>query len=89
VPVTRLANPDMTADDFYRVNKRILTFDTSVDNWLVKIGSSANPIYSVVESQYFFRLAGLSFEEMMVYSSFQNRAPSRANQGPLLWPVVL
>jgi hypothetical protein len=43
---------------------RILTFDTSVHNRLVDIGESANPIYAAIESQYFFRLAGLSFEEM-------------------------
>ena len=32
---------------------------------LVKIGASSNPIYAAIKSQYFFRLAGLSFEEMV------------------------
>jgi hypothetical protein len=59
------ANPGKTVEDFYKENRRILTFDTSVHNQLVKIGASANPIYTAVKSQYFFRLAGLSFEEMI------------------------
>jgi hypothetical protein len=59
------ANPGKTMGDFYRENRRVLTFDTSVHNRLVKIGASSNPIYAAIKSQYFFRLAGLSFEEMM------------------------
>jgi hypothetical protein len=59
------ANPGKTMEDFYREKRRILTFDTSVHNRLVKIGASANPIYAAIKSQYFFRLAGLSFEEMI------------------------
>jgi hypothetical protein len=59
------ANPGKTMEDFYRENRRVLTFDTSVHNRLVKIGTSSNPIYVAIKSQYFFRLAGLSFEEMM------------------------
>jgi hypothetical protein len=59
------ANPGKTMEDFHRENRRVLTFDTSVHNRLVKIGASSNPIYAAVKSQYFFRLAGLSFEEMM------------------------
>jgi hypothetical protein len=58
-------NPGKTVEDFYRENRRVLTFDTSVHNQLVKIGASSNPIYATIKSQYFFRLAGLSFEEMM------------------------
>lgn len=54
-----------TAEDFYRQNRRVLTFDTSVHNRLVKIGASSNSIYEAIKSRYFFRLAGLSFEEMM------------------------
>ena len=67
------ANPGKTVEDFNRENKRILTFDTSVHNRLVKIGASANPIYSAVRSQYFFRLAGLSFEEMISTPQFADR----------------
>lgn len=59
------ANPGKTMEDFYRENRQVLTFDTSVHNQLVKIGASSNPIYAAIKSQYFFRLAGLSFEEMM------------------------
>jgi len=59
------ANPGKTVEDFYKENRRILTFDTSVHNRLVNIGASANPIYAAIKSRYFFRLAGLSFEEMM------------------------
>lgn len=59
------ANPGKTVEDFYRENRRVLTFDTSVHNRLVNIGASANPVYAAIKSQYFFRLAGLSFEEMM------------------------
>jgi len=59
------ANPDKTVEDFYRENRRVITFDTSVHNRLIKIDASANPIYSAVKSRYFFRLAGLSFEEMI------------------------
>jgi hypothetical protein len=59
------ANPGKTVEDFYRENRRVITFDTSVHNRLVKIGASSIPIYAAVKSQCFFRLAGLSFEEMM------------------------
>jgi hypothetical protein len=59
------ANPGKTVEDFYREKRRVLTFDTSVHNRLVKIGASANPIYAAIKSQYFFRLAGLSVEEMI------------------------
>ena len=59
------ANPGKTMEDFYREKRRVLTFDTSVHNRLVKIGASSNPIYAAVKSQFFFRLAGLSFEEMV------------------------
>jgi len=59
------ANPGKTVEDFYKENRRVLTFDTSVHNRLVNIGASANPIYAAIKSRYFFRLAGLSFEEMM------------------------
>jgi hypothetical protein len=59
------ANPGKTMEDFYRENRRVLTFDTSVHNRLVKIGVSSNPIYAAIKSHYFFRLAGLSFEEMV------------------------
>jgi hypothetical protein len=58
-------NPGKTVEDFYKENRRVLTFDTSVHNRLVKIGASSNPIYAAIKSQYFFRLAGLSFEEMV------------------------
>jgi hypothetical protein len=67
------ANPGKTVEDFNRQNKRILTFDTSVHNRLMKIGASANPIYSAVRSHFFFRLAGLSFEEMMSTPQFADR----------------
>ena len=67
------ANPGKTAEDFTRENRRILTFDTSVHNRLVKIGASANHIHSAIKSQYFFRLAGLSFEEMMSTPRFADR----------------
>lgn len=67
------ANPGKTVEDFNRENKRILTFDTSVHNRLVKIGASANPIYNAVRLQYFFRLAGLSFEEMISTPQFADR----------------
>ncbi|MGP8260212.1 MAG: hypothetical protein ACLQM6_09720 [Acidobacteriaceae bacterium] len=59
------ANPGKTMEDFYRENRRVLTFDTSVHNRLVKIGASSKPIYAAIKSRYFFRLAGLSFEEMV------------------------
>jgi hypothetical protein len=59
------ANPGKTVEDFNSANRRVLTFDTSVHNQLVKIGASSNPIYAAIKSQYFFRLAGLSFEEMV------------------------
>lgn len=59
------ANPGKTVEDFHRESRRVLTFDSSVHNRLVKIGESANPIYAGIKSRYFFRLAGLSFEEMM------------------------
>ena len=59
------ANPGKTMEDFYRENRRVLTFDTSVHNRLVKIGASASPIYAAIKSKYFFRLAGLSVEEMI------------------------
>jgi hypothetical protein len=59
------ANPGKTMEDFYREKRRVLTFDTSVHNRLVKIGASSNPIYAAIKSQFFFRLAGLSFEEMV------------------------
>ena len=59
------ANPGKTVEDFYRENRRVLIFDTSVHNQLVKIGASSTSIYAAIKSQYFFRLAGLSFEEMM------------------------
>ena len=59
------ANPGKTVEDFNKENRRVVTFDTSVHNRLVNIGASANPIYAVIKSRYFFRLAGLSFEEMM------------------------
>ena len=58
-------NPGKTIQDFYKENRRVLTFDTSVHNRLVSIGTSASPIYAAIKSRYFFRLAGLSFEEMM------------------------
>jgi hypothetical protein len=67
------ANPGKTVEDFNRENRRIVTFDTSVHNWLVKIGASATSIYAAVKSQYFFRLAGLSFEEMMSTPRFADR----------------
>src|ERR1035437_4500227 len=53
------ANPGKTMEDFYREKRRVLTFDTSVHNRLVKIGASSNPIYAGIKSQYFLRLAGL------------------------------
>ena len=59
------ANPGKTVEDFYRENRRVLIFDTSVHNQLVKIGASSTSVYAAIKSQYFFRLAGLSFEEMM------------------------
>jgi hypothetical protein len=59
------ANAGKTVEDFYKENRRILTFDTSVHNRLVKIGASSKPIYAAIKAQYFFRLAGLSFEEMI------------------------
>jgi hypothetical protein len=59
------ANPGKTVEDFYKEKRQILTFDTSVHNRLVKIGASANPIYAAIKSKYFFRLAGLSVEEMI------------------------
>jgi len=58
------ANPGKTMEDFYRENRQVLTFDTSVHNRLVKIGASSKPIYAAIKSRYFFRLAGLSLEEM-------------------------
>ena len=58
------ANPGKTVEDFYKENRRILTFDTSVHNRLVNIGASASAIYAAIKSQYFL-LAGLSFEEMI------------------------
>ena len=67
------ANPGKTVEDFNRENRRILTFDTSVHNQLVRIGASANPIYAAVKSRYFFRLAGLSYEEMMSTPRFADR----------------
>jgi hypothetical protein len=59
------ANPGKTIEDFYKENRQIITFDTSVHNLLTNIGASAGPIYRAIRAQYFFRLAGLSFEEMM------------------------
>jgi hypothetical protein len=59
------ANAGKTVEDFYRENRRVLIFDTSVHNHLVKLGASSTSIYAAIKSQYFFRLAGLSFEEMM------------------------
>lgn len=59
------ASPGKTVEDFYKENRRVLMFDTSVHNRLVNIGASANSIHAAIKSQYFFRLSGLSFEEMM------------------------
>jgi hypothetical protein len=32
---------------------------------LVKLGESANPLYNSIRNQFFFRLAGSAFEEMV------------------------
>lgn len=59
------ANPDKTVEDFRRLSRQVVTFDTSVHNRLMNIGESAAPIYSAIKSRYFFRLAGLAYEELM------------------------
>lgn len=58
-------NPGKTIEDFHRETRRILTFDTSAHDRLVKLGESANPLYNSIRNQYFFRLAGSAFEEMV------------------------
>jgi hypothetical protein len=59
------ANPGKTVEDFHRETRRILLFDTSAHDRLVKMGDSANPIYTSIRNQFFFRLAGSAFEEMV------------------------
>ena len=59
------ANPDKTVEDFHKETRRILLFDTSAHDRLVKIGESAYPVYNSIRNQFFFRLAGSAFEEMI------------------------
>ena len=59
------ANPGKTPEDFHRETRRVLTFDTSAHDRLVKLGESANPLYNSIRNQFFFRLAGSAFEEMV------------------------
>lgn len=58
-------HPDKTVEDFHRETRRILLFDTSAHDRLVKMGESANPIYTSIRNQFFFRLAGSAFEEIV------------------------
>jgi hypothetical protein len=59
------SNPGKTMEDFHRETRRVLTFDTSAHDRLVKLGESANPLYNSIRNQFFFRLAGSAFEEMV------------------------
>jgi hypothetical protein len=59
------AHPDKTVEDFYKESRRILMFDTSAHDRLVKIGESAYPAYASIRSQFFFCLAGSAYEEMV------------------------
>jgi len=59
------SNPGKTVEDFHRETRRILLFDTSAHDRLIKIGESAYPIYGSIRNQFFFRLAGSAFEEMI------------------------
>jgi hypothetical protein len=58
------SNPDATVEDWYRRFSRVVTFDSSAHNRIVKIGPAADPIYSAIGAKFFFRLAGLSYEEL-------------------------
>jgi hypothetical protein len=59
------ANPGKTVEDFQRETRRVLLFDTSAHDRLIKMGESANPIFTSIRNQFFFRLAGSAFEEMV------------------------
>ena len=59
------ARPGKTVEDFHREARRVLVFDTSAHDRLVKMGESANPLYNSIRNQFFFRLAGSAFEEMV------------------------
>ena len=69
-------NPGATMDDWYRQFPRIVTFDTSAHNRIAKLdAAAADPIYAAVASRFFFRLAGLSYEELVATQDGLARLP--------------
>jgi len=58
------SNPDATVEEWHSRFPRIVTFDSSAHNRIVKIGPAADTIYSSIGAKFFFRLAGLSYEEL-------------------------
>jgi hypothetical protein len=42
------SNPDATVENWYSRFPRVVTFDSSAHNRIVKIGPAADPIYSAV-----------------------------------------
>lgn len=70
------SNPGATMDDWYSRFPRIVTFDTSAHNRIVKMdATAADPIYSAVATRFFFRLAGLSYEELVATQNAPDRMP--------------
>ncbi len=60
------SNPGASIDDWYSQHLRLVTFDTSAHNRIVEIDAAdADSIYSAFGKRFFFRLSGLSYEELV------------------------